>query len=341
MKQKKVFSAALSIGLSLALLAVLYTACYVPLEHAASAGFTVTFPSGGNARAAGFFETVHTWRISGTNSGSVFSQVFPGTDANATVTDLFTGDWVITVDGLDDDETVLFTGNEKCTLLPGNNAVSLGISAVAPNVNLSALSVSAGTLSPAFDPSVVSYTLNVVNSVAAVTLAGTAMDTKAAVYSSSPMPMVLDPGSTHFIFTVVGRDGRTGKVYSVNVVRAASTITVEGPLTYGGAVVALVSGSSTIDFGYVNPARTITFTITNAGINPVRLTSTLNGGTAYYSLPSPLSSYPLAPGSSVPVGVHFAFVIPYYTTQNSELRIISDDPDTADFTLNLTGFCNS
>lgn len=56
------------------------------------------------------------------------------------------------------------------------------------NVNLGGLTVSAGTLTPAFNPAVLSYTVNVANAVTSLTVGATAQDPAAAVVSLTATP---------------------------------------------------------------------------------------------------------------------------------------------------------
>ncbi|QGY31664.1 autotransporter domain-containing protein (plasmid) [Pantoea cypripedii] len=94
---------------------------------------------------------------------------------------------------------------------------------------LSALSLSAGTLSPAFSAATTSYTASVANSVASITVTPTPTDTNATVTvngsavtsGSASAAISLTAGATTSIPVIVtAQDGTTTDSYSVNVSRA-------------------------------------------------------------------------------------------------------------------------
>ncbi|MFC3068576.1 cadherin-like beta sandwich domain-containing protein [Phenylobacterium soli] len=107
-------------------------------------------------------------------------------------------------------------------------------SAPKPSADLSALGVSAGTLSPDFDPAKVSYDLPVSSDTASVTLSPTAKDGAASVRvinvaSGQPVsgPVALRAGAANPLsVTVTASDKSTAKTYYVNVSRP-NPLTVE------------------------------------------------------------------------------------------------------------------
>ncbi len=95
-----------------------------------------------------------------------------------------------------------------------------------PDANLTSLSLSSGTLSPAFDPAVSAYTASVPNATTGVTvLAGTSPGATAVIAGGSSLAV----GSNVITITVTAGDGTTVKTYSVTVDRAAPPATVPVP----------------------------------------------------------------------------------------------------------------
>ncbi|RYD94048.1 MAG: cadherin-like beta sandwich domain-containing protein, partial [Sphingobacteriales bacterium] len=104
------------------------------------------------------------------------------------------------------------------------------------NANLAALTLSAGTLSPVFDPATLNYTASVINAAVALspTVADTAVKIKvngATVASGSPSGSIpLNVGNNTITTIVTARDNTTTKTYTVNITRlsniAATTFTL-------------------------------------------------------------------------------------------------------------------
>lgn len=136
--------------------------------------------------------------------------------------------------------TILGSGGTAMTAaFTGGSVFSAAPSAVA---ELSALSPSAGTLQPAFSPSVLNYTMDVANSVTALSLTPTASDPNAAIdvhgqtvaSGSSSAAISLVPGQTTIAIVVTAQNGVTSKTYQVVVTRnstlptaSSRTISVE------------------------------------------------------------------------------------------------------------------
>jgi hypothetical protein len=83
---------------------------------------------------------------------------------------------------------------------------------------LSALTVSSGTLTPAFDPTVTSYAVELESSVKSITVTGTAADAKATVSESGSAARTIAIGETAITLTVTAEDG-TAKAYTVTAFR--------------------------------------------------------------------------------------------------------------------------
>ncbi len=91
------------------------------------------------------------------------------------------------------------------------------------NANLSSMSVSGATLSPAFSKNVTEYTATVENSVAAVTISAGKSNSKATV--SGAGEVALQVGDNPFAITVTAEDG-TKKTYNITIKRATVEETI-------------------------------------------------------------------------------------------------------------------
>jgi phage major head subunit gpT-like protein len=89
------------------------------------------------------------------------------------------------------------------------------------NANLSALSLSTGTLSPAFDPAVTEYLVDVGNGVSSITVTGTAAESGAGISAASGAAQSLNVGYNPIAITVTAQNGAV-KTYTVTVIRAAA-----------------------------------------------------------------------------------------------------------------------
>jgi hypothetical protein len=89
------------------------------------------------------------------------------------------------------------------------------------NADLKALTVSAGTLSPAFDPAVTGYTVNVANSISSITVTGTPAESGAGLSAASGVSQSLNVGANVITITVTAQNGAV-KTYTVTVTRAAA-----------------------------------------------------------------------------------------------------------------------
>ncbi|MDR2663644.1 MAG: Mu-like prophage major head subunit gpT family protein [Treponema sp.] len=89
------------------------------------------------------------------------------------------------------------------------------------NANLKTLTVSAGTLSPAFDPAVTSYAVNVAATVSSITVTGTPAESGAGVSANNGAAQSLATGPNVITITVTAQNGAV-KTYTVTVTRAES-----------------------------------------------------------------------------------------------------------------------
>ncbi len=93
------------------------------------------------------------------------------------------------------------------------------------DADLSGLSLSAGTLTPAFDAAITSYTASVATGISTVTVTPTANDPDANFAQSPTNPVALAVGTNPITVTVTAEDETTTKAYTVTVTRAAAPAT--------------------------------------------------------------------------------------------------------------------
>ena len=124
------------------------------------------------------------------------------------------------------------------------------------NAQLSNLSVSTGTLVPAFNSNVTNYTVNVPNSVTFLTISCTPEEQFATVEGAGLK--YLEVGNNSFTITVTADDKITTKQYTVNIIRGSDnkyTIKASVENNIGGTI--SPEGETTVEEG-----ANLTFTIT-------------------------------------------------------------------------------
>jgi sulfatase modifying factor 1 len=90
------------------------------------------------------------------------------------------------------------------------------------NADLSALTVSSGTLVPQFDPAITGYTVSVANNVTSVTVTGTKADANASVSGPETLSNLLE-GETQTAPIIVTAQNGTTKTYTVAVTRTGTS----------------------------------------------------------------------------------------------------------------------
>ncbi|SOC19479.1 Ig-like domain-containing protein [Ureibacillus xyleni] len=114
------------------------------------------------------------------------------------------------------------TGQQTATIT--SNVVAVNVKNT--NANLSALTLSTGTLNPVFDKNTAAYTVNVPNSVSSITVTPTVEDTGKATVTVNGQPssatVSLNVGSNTITVVVTAENGTT-KTYTITVQRAQSS----------------------------------------------------------------------------------------------------------------------
>jgi hypothetical protein len=134
------------------------------------------------------------------------------------------------------------------------------------NANLSNLTVSSGTLMPAFASTTLSYTDSVANSVTSITVTPTVADNTATVkvngtpvISGTPSgPISLSVGSNLITVLVTAQDAITTKTYTISVNRAPSNVNVPNVvgLTQAAATTAITSAGLVVGTVTMQPSMT-------------------------------------------------------------------------------------
>ena len=191
---------------------------------------------------------------------------------------------------------------------PDVGADEFGGTALAFNANLSNLTLSSGTLTPAFDPNTTSYTATVSNATTSITETPTAQDPTSTIQvrvnggsyvpvaSGSPSgPLALNVGANTVDTLVTAQDGTTTKTYTVTVTRAASSNADLSNLTLsdGTLTPAFTSGNTSYTASVPNSTSSMTVTPTASDPATATIQVRVNGG-SYSTVASGSPSGPLA-----------------------------------------------
>jgi len=277
-----------------------------------------------------------------TNYGSVTTSIFPGSGSSTL--------------GFSAALPGLIPGTNYHFRFTATNAFGWGWGAdqtfttVSTNANLSSLTVSIGTLTPAFNPGTNSYSLAVSNIVSSITLTSVVADATATIsnrINGGPFtalasgvasgPVALNVGDTVIEVKVTAQDPSSTKSYFMTVNRAAilpsPEIAVEQPLNTN---IADGDGQS---FGNVNVGAntSLTFTIKNTGgADLTGLGIVVDGTDAPMFTVTTNPTAPVSgPNGSTTFTVRFA---PNSAgTKTAALHIANNDTDESPFDLTLTG----
>lgn len=143
------------------------------------------------------------------------------------------------------------------------------------DATLSSLTVSAGTLTPAFSASVTEYTITVAHSVSSITIATTANDGNATITGDTGTQL-LSVGTNAYNIVVTAEDGTTTKTYKVRVTRQSPPLSSDATLS-----------SLTVSEGTLTPAFSasiIDYTVNvEYDIEGITIHATANDGNASVS----------------------------------------------------------
>lgn len=175
--------------------------------------------------------------------------------------------------------TVSVTAQDNITVQ--NYAVTVG-RAASSNANLSALTLSGGTLSPAFAPGTTNYSAGVGSGVSSITITPTLADGTATVKvngtpvaNGAAVPVSLNAGANTITTVVTAQDGTTTQTYITTVSRLSSDATLSAmSLSSGTLSPVFASGTSSYTASVANSVSTVTLT---PKVNQANATVTVNG----------------------------------------------------------------
>jgi len=180
---------------------------------------------------------------------------------------------------------VVVTAQNGTTTKPYTINVTRTISA---NADLSGLSLSSGTLSPAFAAGTTGYTASVENSVSSITVTPTTADISAEVtvngvpvdsgVASAPLPLIV--GSNTISLLVTAENGAT-KPYTITVTRVESSNADLNDLTLsnGTLIPSFVPGTYKASVDYQVSSVTVTPTVADTAHATVAVSLYSSGGT--------------------------------------------------------------
>ncbi len=261
-----------------------------------SGSLTPAFASGTTTYAASVGNAVNSITVTPTAVNSAATITVNGTpvpsgSASAAIT-LSVGANTVTTMVTSQDGTATMTYSIVVTRAPSANAA------------LVHLTISSGTLSPAFTSTTTSYTALVPNATTSITVTPTVADSTATVTvngvstlsgsHSASIPLSVGANTIHVIVTA--QDGTTTKTYSVIITRTAAGVPDLANLTISSG--RLTPSFATTTFNYT---ATVGRTISSITLTPTARVATfiitVNGTTVPSGSPSPAIS--LAPGVNI------------------------------------------
>lgn len=192
--------------------------------------------------------------------------------------------------------------SDAIALAVGNNAISVEVTAQNGstkrtytvtvnragngNADLSGLSLSAGTLAPAFAAATTGYTATVANAVPSITVSPTAavagstilVDSQAVVSGTASGAIALEVGPNVITVEVTAQDGVTKKTYTVTVSRTGSANDDLSALALSAGTLAPPFATGTIAYTASVPNATASITATPTAAGP-GTSITVNGAT--------------------------------------------------------------
>jgi hypothetical protein len=132
------------------------------------------------------------------------------------------------------------------------------------NANLGSLSVSAGTLSPAFSAANSYYTVTVPNTTASIEVNAAPADTAATLYQDPANPVSLNVGENAITVRVTAEDGVTAWDYTIYVTREPSANADLGSLSVSVGTLSPAFSAAVTDYTVIVPNTTGSITISAA-----------------------------------------------------------------------------
>lgn len=231
-----------------------------------------------------------------TKSTTVSATITPNTNATIASGD---GAWTFANSGATVNTKKIRVNAENCayttTQVPGNvcayNEYTINVSRIAPSTDatLSNLTVSTGTLDPAFNATEHDYTVIVPNSVEAITINATANDSNATV-SGDGVKNNLTVGDNNFTITVKAEDGHDGTPYKVKVVRQSNDTSL--------SALSVTSANGSLSPTFNKDTKTYTYTF-NESVTSVTINATTTHAKASVQIGDEASSIHTATSTSI------------------------------------------
>jgi len=150
----------------------------------------------------------------------------------------------ITVGSGPDSYGSFISGGSGCSGAPVSFTITVNPATLSNNANLSALKISAGTLTPAFAAGTSSYTASVANTITSITLTPTSSDANATIKvngatiasGATTAAITLAAGANTITTLVTAQNGTTTKTYTLTVTRASGGADSYVPIAIGTGI---------------------------------------------------------------------------------------------------------
>jgi|GEM_PF-2394857 len=207
--------------------------------------------------------------------------------------------------------TITLTVNDGARI--ARDTFNVTFSVPSNNANLSALSFSAGTISPAFAAGTTSYSFSVANGTTSTTVTATKADANAtlqvqvngggfsALTSGSPSgSLALNVGANTVDVKVTAQDGTTIKTYSTTITRAASSNADLSAMSFSAGSIspAFAAGTTAYSFSVANGTTSTTVTATRADATATLQVQVNGGGFTALTSGTPSSALSLNVGAN-------------------------------------------
>nr|WP_281272223.1 cadherin-like beta sandwich domain-containing protein [Paenibacillus flagellatus] len=200
-----------------------------------------------------------------------YSLVSQGSKGTVSIDNSITGDYTYTPNaGAAGVDTFTFKANDG-TVDSNVATITVTITALSSNADLSSLTISQGTLSPAFAAGTIAYTASVANEVDSLDITPTVADSTATVKvnrasaaSGIPKSVSLDVGDNEIVVEITAQNGTT-KTYKVMVTRQSSNADLSGlTISSGTLSPAFAAGTTEYTASVANEVNSLDITPTVA-----------------------------------------------------------------------------
>ena len=293
-------------------------------DNSATLGGDVTGDGGATISARGV-----VYAVTATNSNPQLG----GTGVTNATTSGTTGVFTVNVSSLTSETTYSFAA--YATNSQGTGYTSVGtFTTLSNNANLASLTLSSGTLEPAFASGTISYTASVSNTTTSLTVTPTVaqvnatimVNGSAVVSGSASGSIALSVGSNIVTIVVTAQDTPTTKTYTVIVTRQAAPTVTTPTSTAVTATSAILGGNVTGDGGATVTARGVVYAVTATNSNPQLGgtgvgNATTSGTTGVFAVPvsslTPGTAYSFAAYATNSEGTSYTTVGTFTTPSNN------------------------